>query len=496
MAIKSRRLTTSVTLKLLFILVVFLGVPLLIYSRFAESDSQRQFLLIENLRLQGQLAASTLRQEIANAGTNAASDTQALIDRLNLSRIRVRLLLRPTGSEQVVLAASGPAVSPEKAPALVTALLTIPELSSMTVNCVGALGDIVTVAIPGEKSELILSLSGIFTKHGCWVVVIGVVANDPELSALVIPFLKTAEVQFAIVIYMFMAFVATWVGGSIWGSLRSFAMLATKLSNKGASETTKFVEVTPVRELRPIAAAIDRLVETMGRAAEAIREASEENAHALKGAVAAIRQAIEPLRSGLSEGRDEAVQVVERSLTKLDGLIAATRRSEQDLAATISEGQRPIDLGELVRNSVRAFAEQQIEAESPRLACDTAPNLRVMGSEETIETIVENLIDNAVGFAPPRSTVRVALTRHGQNARLTIEDGGPGVAPEFLDSIFDRHFSTRLSTDSEVGARHYGLGLAIVRRNVALLGGSFFAQNLAQGGFRVTVDLPLMSGKA
>jgi hypothetical protein len=96
-AIKPERLTTSVTLKLIFILVVFLGVPLLIYARFAESDSQRQILLVENLRLQGQLAASTLRQEIANAGERAVDEAQDLINDLSLSRIRVRLLLRPAG---------------------------------------------------------------------------------------------------------------------------------------------------------------------------------------------------------------------------------------------------------------------------------------------------------------------------------------------------------------------------------------------------------------
>jgi hypothetical protein len=105
-------------------------------------------------------------------------------------------------------------------------------------------------------------------------VVIGVGANDPQLSELIKPFLSTAEVQFAIVIYLFMAVIATWVGGSIWESLRSFGELATQLSNKGERATSRFVDVTPVKELLPTAAAIDRLVETMRRAAEAIREAS------------------------------------------------------------------------------------------------------------------------------------------------------------------------------------------------------------------------------
>jgi two-component system sensor histidine kinase ChvG len=493
-AIKPERLTTSVTLKLIFILVVFLGVPLLIYARFAESDSQRQILLVENLRLQGQLAASTLRQEIANAGERAVDEAQDLINDLSLSRIRVRLLLRPAGKGEVTLAASGPSVPAELAAPLVSALLAVPELDRMTRNCAGRLENIREVSPPEQEAELVrrCRLSRQSMAAGCghrrW-------RERPATSELT-PFLSTAEVQFAIVIYLFMAVIATWVGGSIWESLRSFGELATQLSNKGERATSRFVDVTPVKELLPTAAAIDRLVETMRRAAEAIREASEENAHALKGAVATIRQAMEPLQSEEHRGQAEALQVIERSLSKLDGLIAATQRSEQDLATSITEGQQPIDLGELVRNSVRALAEQQIDSGAVRLACEATPNLSVLGSEEAIETIVENLLDNAIGFAPPGSTVQVSVSRHGNDARLAVTDQGAGVPVELLASIFDRHFSTRLATDPESGTPHFGLGLAIVRRNVALLGGSVFADNLHGGGFRVTVDLPLANAKA
>jgi two-component system sensor histidine kinase ChvG len=290
-----------------------------------------------------------------------------------------------------------------------------------------------------------------------------------------------------------MAVIAAWAGISIWDSLRRFANLAVQLTKKGEGETTKFVEVTPVTELLPTAAAIDRLVETMRRAAEAIQEASEENAHALKGAVATVRQAIEPLHSGSPEARREALEVIERSLAKLDGLIAAAQRSEQGLATSITEGQRLIDLGDLVRNSVRAMTEQSIGADAAHLACEADSNIRVLGSEEALETIVENVLDNALGYAPARSTILVSVTRHGDRARLSVEDHGPGVPAEILSSIFDRHFSTRLSTRSESGQQHYGLGLAIVRRNVALLGGSVWAENIAPSGLRVTVNLPLAS---
>ncbi|HEX6121502.1 MAG TPA: sensor histidine kinase, partial [Dongiaceae bacterium] len=77
-------------------------------------------------------------------------------------------------------------------------------------------------------------------------------------------------------------------------------------------------------------------------------------------------------------------------------------------------------------------------------------------------------------------------------ARLSVEDQGPGVPPDLLPHIFERHFSTRNGHEPQQdGQPHFGLGLAIVRRNVAMLGGVVSADNGPDGGFRVIVDLPL-----
>jgi signal transduction histidine kinase len=92
--------------------------------------------------------------------------------------------------------------------------------------------------------------------------------------------------------------------------------------------------------------------------------------------------------------------------------------------------------------------------------------------------------------------VKVTLKRTGDRARLSVEDQGPGVPPDLLPHIFERHFSTRNGHDAATaedgdGQPHFGLGLAIVRRNVAMLGGVVSADNGPDGGFRVVVDLPL-----
>jgi two-component system sensor histidine kinase ChvG len=196
----------------------------------------------------------------------------------------------------------------------------------------------------------------------------------------------------------------------------------------------------------------------MRRAASAIREAAEENAHALKGPVASIRQALEALRNSRSEEVKEAAVAIDRSLQKLDGLISTARRIDHDIASSISEGRALIDLSSLAANAARAVNEQQIEQDSPKIDCKVAPDLAVIGSEEAIETVLENLLDNAVGFSPRGSTVKVTLKRTGDRARLSVEDQGPGVPPDLLPHIFERHFSTRNGHEPQAdGQPHFGL---------------------------------------
>jgi two-component system sensor histidine kinase ChvG len=316
--------------------------------------------------------------------------------------------------------------------------------------------------------------------------------EDPVVASLTKPFSNAPELRWAALFYVIMAVLSVWAGLSIWQSLRRFGNLARGMSESNIEPSARFVDLTPVQELQPIAAAMDRLVDTMRRAASAIREAAEENAHALKGPVASIRQALDSLRNGRPEDIREATSAIDRSLQKLDGLISTARRIDHDIATSIAEGRSIVDLSTLAANAARAANEQQMDQDSPKVDCKVAPDLAVVGSEEAIETVLENLIDNAVGFSPPRSTVKVTLKRAGDRARLSVEDQGPGVPPDLLPHIFERHFSTRNGHDAQVdGQPHFGLGLAIVRRNVAMLGGVVSADNGPDGGFRVVVDLPL-----
>jgi two-component system, OmpR family, sensor histidine kinase ChvG len=489
---KPERIRSSVTVKLMVVSAVFLIVPALLYGRFEQADAERKQLMVTNLQIQGRLAAQALQEKLIAAGPRAPVEAQDLLDSVSRGELWLKLLLRPADdASSYFYIASAPHVTAEQLSAEREALIASGQLLKATESCAGNRPLATQFEGASGRTELLTSLTPFHTEQGCWLVVTSY-PEDPVIASLTKPFSSAPELRWAALFYVIMAVLSVWAGLSIWQALRRFGSLARGMSESNIDPQTRFVDLTPVQELQPIAAAMDRLVDTMRRAASAIREAAEENAHALKGPVASIRQATESLRGGRPEEVKDAAIAIDRSLQKLDGLISTARRIDHDIATSISEGRSIIDLSSLASNAARAANEQQVDQDSPKIDCKVAPDLEVVGSEETIETVLENLLDNAVGFSPRGSTVKVTLRRAGDRARLSVEDQGPGVPPDLLPHIFERHFSTRNGHEPQAdGQPHFGLGLAIVRRNVAMLGGVVSADNGPDGGFRVVVDLPL-----
>ena len=103
--------------------------------------------------------------------------------------------------------------------------------------------------------------------------------------------------------------------------------------------------------------------------------------------------------------------------------------------------------------------------------------------------MVRNLIDNAVSFSPDNGVVTLRARPVDGRARLDVEDEGPGIPPESVETIFKRFYTSR---PNEHGfGKNSGLGLSIARQIVAGMGGRIWAENREGSGARFIVELPL-----
>ena len=127
-----------------------------------------------------------------------------------------------------------------------------------------------------------------------------------------------------------------------------------------------------------------------------------------------------------------------------------------------------------------------------RLQAEIAPGLSVLANEELLEEIVENLLENALGFAADQGHITVRADARERQVALEVSDDGPGVPDERMARIFDRYFSDRsqCASPGDRNGGHDGIGLWLVHRDAEAVGGSVTAKNGEPNGLVVTVLLP------
>ena len=190
----------------------------------------------------------------------------------------------------------------------------------------------------------------------------------------------------------------------------------------------------------------------------------------------------------------ETAGLIERSSHEMLGLIERVLESAAAETGKVSLQTRPVDLTALVEDAVLqnrplAGRKQQLVLFSTGRPCAAEVD------ELMIRQVLDNLINNAIKFSAPGTTIAVSVCRAGPAARIEVKDRGPGMTEEDLRRVFGKF--QRLSARPTGGESSTGLGLSIVRYLVDLHGGFVFAESEGSGkGSRFIVELPLSHDSA
>jgi len=496
----------SITAKTGFLAVVFILVPLFLYIEFRAAHETSQELLLRSVRAEGRTISQSLLPLLTNADGAALPEIGRDLARYAGEVTTIKLLLQPAGTqnrtEGFYYVASWPPVASSNLEAERDTLTNQGVLDRLAENCREEMPFSLIYHRPTGGAEIVTAVTPVSTAAGCWAVVASFSEDAFPGAHLGRPYWATPPVIIAAVIYVTMAAITFATLLSVRGGLRRFALRARHIREQGP-DAGSFADRDNLPELADVAAEFDRMVDALHRSAADIRQTAEDNAHAFKTPIAVIRQSIEPLRRALSQGNlraQRAIGVVEHSLDRLDGLVASARRLDEATADLIAKPRVPVDLGRTIggviqlRSAILANRDVSIILASHDLtiSADLLPGLYVLGTEEMIETVVENLIENAVSFSPAGGEILVHLTRDGRFAHLTLTDQGPGVPADQLERIFDRyHSERRAEATNDATSSYFGIGLWISRRNVEAMGGTIEAKNIEPYGLAIHVRLPL-----
>ncbi|TFW15632.1 HAMP domain-containing histidine kinase [Massilia arenosa] len=241
----------------------------------------------------------------------------------------------------------------------------------------------------------------------------------------------------------------------------------------------------PYRELQPLTGAINTLMERLDERISRERDLLADAAHELKTPMAIIQANADNLlaaRGAAQQARAHAglEQGVRRGAHAVHQLLAYARSGAH--AADLR--QVPLDLGELLLDRVACFATVGL-ARGIDMELDCQPGVTLPLHRESMAAVIDNILDNAMKYAPDGSRVRVTLAANAEGTTLEVSDQGPGIAPELRAKVFERFYRIPGST-----ASGSGLGLPIARRALLHNGGTIALNDAHGGGLRVVIALP------
>jgi two-component system sensor histidine kinase CpxA len=232
-------------------------------------------------------------------------------------------------------------------------------------------------------------------------------------------------------------------------------------------------------ELGALARDFDAMAENLRALIASKEQLLRDVSHELRSPLARLRVATSLARRGSDPARQFAR--IDCEIKRLDAMLGQLLRFSRVVSAP-HRGFEELPLGTLVEECV---ADAAVEAAVGRKTIDLAlsQDLRVCGDRDMLRSAIENVLRNAVCFAPEGSRIDVAVQRNRNSAVVSVIDYGPGVAKDDLPHIFEPFFRS----DGSDGA---GLGLSIAQRIIDVHGGTITARNRASGGFEVALLVP------
>ena len=344
---------------------------------------------------------------------------------------------------------------------------------------------LLTVAVPIQKYKRVLGVLLLSVK-------------DEKVDAAFSSYQKELIIAVVIALVITSA-LSLYLSRSITKPILSLASAAEKIKNdrSGRSEIPEVSKRDD--ELGDLSRALIEMTNNLWQRLDAIEKFAADVSHEIKNPLTSIKSAIETATKIKNSGkRDQLLTVILDDVNRLDRLITDISDSSRLDAELSREKFEAIDIESLLLafHQLRKF-QKRFEQKSLTLNIEKGEKqLLILGHESRIVQVIDNIVNNAITFAPVNSNINISVSADAADVKITIDDEGPGIPENKLDAIFERFYSERPA--AEKFGLHSGLGLSICKQIVEAHNGKIFAKNRTGyqndiTGARFIITLPIMN---
>jgi signal transduction histidine kinase len=266
------------------------------------------------------------------------------------------------------------------------------------------------------------------------------------------------------------------------------AITSTAASIRPGDLSTRVPAGRQQDEVARLARTFNNMLDRISASVNQLRTLTDSVAHDLKSPITSVRASLEIALS--LEDREQAAELVASAIEHLDRLSEVITTSldvaEADGGA-LRLHREVADLSHLLNRVAELYAPAFADRQQ-RLIVSAAAPAQIQVDVALCNRMLSNLMENELRYAGPGATVSLSVSAENGFACITLEDDGPGFAPDLLPRVFQRFVK---GSDSE----GHGLGLAFVSAVALVHGGHAIAHNRTQGGAQIIVQIPLAAAQ-
>jgi len=273
------------------------------------------------------------------------------------------------------------------------------------------------------------------------------------------------------------------LAGHIAEPIRRLASSAEHV-RRGVNRRIMIPDFTSRRdEIGHLSGALRDMTSSLYNRIDAIEAFAADVAHELKNPLTSLRSAVETFAyTRNDEQRARLIAIITDDVKRLDRLITDISDASRLDAELVRSQAEPVDMAQLLSTVVSLCQETRrpgepgvtLNVSPPPKGVDPKTAYTVLGHDNRLGQVVRNLLDNGRSFSPPESTVAVRLRRNGRFVEIRVEDEGPGLNADNLETIFQRFYTDR--PEGSFG-KNSGLGLSISKQIVEAYKGEIWAEN-------------------